>query len=587
MTDLDDMARHHATVARTAYADVVPPPVERLRPEPDPKHSRPGAAVAVLAGVLVAVLIVVVGFVSLSRPDPLAPAAPGPQLRTDQLLDPPSGVSVPEGWEVVGDMPAANSSSTLTVAVDDGILVVSDGATRLIRSDGTWAEGVAPPKALECCEDHRLVPTPAGPVVLTTSGDATWLLDTSTLTWQSGSARPSTGTVLGSAVVGENLLVVEAAGRRGEVSSGMASLDLGTLVWREKEMVPEAVSVGGVTSDGERLIVAGTRQGTSNDIMGRHVAFEWTAADGWRALPDVPISGQAATVQWLEGRGLLAWNYDNEAALLDASGVWRRIDDVPLDQAECYPQMSSAPDGALGQCEGLALFDSTTVQWERIATDAFPSGTRYLVSGDALMGVFGTQTSRMRIVRYPMAGSTPAKGFTPEPTATTETPYTEVTAADVELADAFVAFATDPGPATADRLPLSPEGLRLGLGQELLRDLPSGDVVVADNWDLAGDDLFRGYAGPFSALTTLDQHVTDESTGEFGRMSNELEVSVGSHPYCASPPVPPPPGLEPQRRVSVQPAERSIDSCLQWFSVDLYLDDEGRISTVTFDRWEP
>lgn len=471
MAELDDVARHHATAARTAYADVVPPPVESLRPEWAPKHSRQAAAVTVLAGVLVAVLVVAVGFVFLNRPDPLTPAGPGPQLKTDQLLKPPSGVRVPEGWEVVGDLPAANRSYTLTVAVDDGILVVSDGATRLIRSDGTWVEGAALPEAMACCKEHLLVPTPAGPVLLDTSGDATWLLDSATLDWQSVSNRPSTGIVLGAAVVDGDLVVVEAAGRRGvNVSSGMASLDLKTLAWQEEEMVPQPVSVGGVTSDGERLIVAGTRQGTRNDIMGRHVAYEWTAADGWRALSDVPISGQASTVQWVEGAGLVAWNYDLEAALLDGSGGWRLIDAVPMDTEECYPQMSAGPNGALGRCGGLAWFDAASEQWWAIPTDPLLDEPQFVVSEDAVVGVYPAETSRMRVVRYPLTALPPATetSAAPEPTATTETPETEVTAADVELAEAFVAFvafATDPGPASAQRLPLSPEGLRLGLGR--------------------------------------------------------------------------------------------------------------------------
>lgn len=588
MTDLDDVARHHATAARTAYADVVPPPVERLRPEPDPKHSRPGAAVAVLAGVLVAVLIVVVGLVSLSRPDPLAPAAPGPQLRTDQLLDPPLGVSVPEGWEVVGDMPAANSSSALTVAVDDGILVVSDGATRLIRSDGTWAEGVAPPEALECCEGHRLVPTPAGPVLLATSGDATWLLDSATLAWQSVSSRPSTGIVLGAAVVDGDLHVVEAAGRRGDgVSSGMTSLDLETLAWKEEEMVPLPVSVGGVTSDKERLIIAGTRQGPGNEMIGGHLAFEYTPADGWRALAEVPVSGQAPTVQWVEGAGLLAWNYDHEAALLDPSGGWRRIDDVPMDSAECYPRMSAGPNGALGQCGGLAWFDSASEQWSVIPSDPLPAETEFEVSGDAVVGVYATEASRMRVVRYPLTALLPATetSAVPKPTGTTEATGTDVTAADVKLADAFVAFATDPGPATAEALPLSPDGVRLGLGEKLLRDAPTGDVAITDSWELAADGYFRGYVGPFSALRALEEHVNGELTSEAGRTSNEVTVSIGPHPHCASPPVPAPPGLGTRRRVSLQPA--GVESCLQWFSVDLYLDDQGQIVAVTLDLWEP
>lgn len=111
--------------------------------------------------------------------------------------------------------------------------------------------------------------------------------------------------------------------------------------------------------------------------------------------------------------------------------------------------------------------------------------------------------------------------------------------------------------------------------------------MVAGNWQLTADGYFPGYVGPFSALTTLDQHVTEKDTGEFGHLSNEVAVSVGPHPQCASPPAQRPPDLATLRRVFVKPAETSIDTCMLWFSVDLYLDDEGRICAVTLDRGGP
>jgi hypothetical protein len=85
-------------------------------------------------------------------------------------------------------------------------------------------------------------------------------------------------------------------------------------------------------------------------------------------------------------------------------------------------------------------------------------------------------------------------------------------------------------------------------------------------------ELFRGRDGEMSALQLL--------AGD-----DVVQVLAGDHPHCASPPLPAPAGYEEHRRVSIQPIEHS--SCLQWWTVDLFLDDDGRIAAVTLDLWDP
>jgi hypothetical protein len=46
-----------------------------------------------------------------------------------------------------------------------------------------------------------------------------------------------------------------------------------------------------------------------------------------------------------------------------------------------------------------------------------------------------------------------------------------------------------------------------------------------------------------------------------------------------------PEGLESLRQQSVQPAK--TDSCLEWFSVDLFVNEDGEIAAVTLDLYEP
>lgn len=49
---------------------------------------------------------------------------------------------------------------------------------------------------------------------------------------------------------------------------------------------------------------------------------------------------------------------------------------------------------------------------------------------------------------------------------------------------------------------------------------------------------------------------------------------------------PAPDGLADLRRVSVQP-ELGDRSCLEWWTVDLFVADDGSIAAVTMDLYEP
>ena len=143
---------------------------------------------------------------------------------------------------------------------------------------------------------------------------------------------------------------------------------------------------------------------------------------------------------------------------------------------------------------------------------------------------------------------------------------------DVALTRAFRGFAADPSPETAADVPFAPE-VRLGLASRLMRTVGADEVADPEAWVLESA-AFRGYTGPFSALDLLQRH-------------DRYDVSVGPHRHCASPPVAAPPDVEGLRRVSVQPSSRSIDSCLSWFTVDLFVDDDDVVQAVTLDLWEP
>ena len=146
------------------------------------------------------------------------------------------------------------------------------------------------------------------------------------------------------------------------------------------------------------------------------------------------------------------------------------------------------------------------------------------------------------------------------------------TPADHDLIGRFLNFANRPDEEHAIRLPFVPQ-VKLGLGQDFHVSTSSSDLARADSWRI-NVEYFRAYSGPFSALETA-------------RDAPETVVSVGGHTRCASPPEPAPAGSEHLRRVSVEPNPRTYDSCLKWWSVDLFVNADGKIEAVTLDAYEP
>ena len=139
---------------------------------------------------------------------------------------------------------------------------------------------------------------------------------------------------------------------------------------------------------------------------------------------------------------------------------------------------------------------------------------------------------------------------------------------DLALAEAFVDFAAGPNPDTAAQVPFG-ESVEIGLGPDALKVLSGDDLADPSAW-VFDTEFFRAYTGPFTALTLVKEPFT---------------VTIGTHPHCASPPVAPPSGFETYRRVSLQP--ETATSCLEWWTVDLFVDADGTIGAVTMDLYEP
>ncbi|MBA2615454.1 MAG: hypothetical protein H0U90_06700 [Actinobacteria bacterium] len=160
-----------------------------------------------------------------------------------------------------------------------------------------------------------------------------------------------------------------------------------------------------------------------------------------------------------------------------------------------------------------------------------------------------------------------------KPVGTTSRAPEPTTPRDRAILRRLAELARRPSARTASAVPFAGR-VHLGLGSHLLLERARAELSDPQAWLLRppGGD-FRAGVGPFSALELL------------GQSRGPLAFSLGPHRHCVSPPVPPPPRVASLRRVSVQP--RRLESCLQWFTVDVFLTQRGRIAAVTQDLFEP
>lgn len=126
------------------------------------------------------------------------------------------------------------------------------------------------------------------------------------------------------------------------------------------------------------------------------------------------------------------------------------------------------------------------------------------------------------------------------------------------------------GGSAALELDLAPTvDLHFGL-QLTIVDQPAAETADANNW-FASIDGFEGFSGSFSALESLE-----------GR---PVEVIVGPHDHCAGQPLELPESLLGLRQLSLQPTDAT--SCIEWFAVDVFVNDAGQIEAVMLALFGP
>ena len=145
----------------------------------------------------------------------------------------------------------------------------------------------------------------------------------------------------------------------------------------------------------------------------------------------------------------------------------------------------------------------------------------------------------------------------------------ERTSDDEDLLRAY----TDLDPSSPDpaALRISPDGATLSLADALVVQRSFDELADPANWAL-DLEAFRGRVGPFSALELLGN-------------GDKVTFTAGPHDHCAAPQAPVPEELRDLRQVSIQPT--GIDSCLAWWTIDLFVNDEGEVIGVVLDTWEP
>jgi hypothetical protein len=140
------------------------------------------------------------------------------------------------------------------------------------------------------------------------------------------------------------------------------------------------------------------------------------------------------------------------------------------------------------------------------------------------------------------------------------------------IRDAMLQFANGEDLAI-EEIPLDTE-VALALGQSIEATRTNTQLRDPATWTIERDE-FEGFAGPFSALDVLAG-------------LPDTAVTIGDHPRCVADPTPAPTGFEDLVRLSIQPAESTIDSCLQWYAVDLFYDpDAGTIVAISLDLFGP
>lgn len=336
----------------------------------------------------------------------------------------------------------------------------------------------------------------------------------------------------------------------------------------------EPVRVGGQDDTYEVIAVATTPAAP--------VALIWGAGPTYLSLsdgspveappnPPVEISQEPPWLTWTADNGLSAWVTEPEVERDSENQPSRILEPAHLVVADAEEILVDTriadPDQAWATIHD---FDGQRIIISRGPYEpAMPEESFLLVdlaTGDA-SEIFRAGGAKATFVGADSDWKGPVR--TPVTPGATNIQPTED---DLSLVNAFIEFAKSPGAETFSSLPLA-DSVAFGLGPQIIHSADVEELQDPQTW-VINTEHFRAYTGPFSSLTLLGS-------------LNDYTVQIGEHSHCAGPPQPPPNGLDGHRRISVQPAGESLDSCLDWSTVDLFVGPSGQVEAITLDLWEP
>jgi hypothetical protein len=116
------------------------------------------------------------------------------------------------------------------------------------------------------------------------------------------------------------------------------------------------------------------------------------------------------------------------------------------------------------------------------------------------------------------------------------------------------------------------EEVLLALGSEVVATRTPAELDTQAGWVVDLGD-FRGRTGEVFVLEHL------QGAG--------VSIRNGPQPRCVGDPTPAPAELVGLERFTIEPPTADIGSCLEWWSLTVYLDADGRIAGVVYDLFEP
>lgn len=156
-------------------------------------------------------------------------------------------------------------------------------------------------------------------------------------------------------------------------------------------------------------------------------------------------------------------------------------------------------------------------------------------------------------------------------TRTVTGPGKPLSGSDAPLARKLHAFAAAPDAETFGAVPFGDQ-VAIGLGGDVVKTLTASQLADPSAWVIHRES-YGGISGPFNALDLLRRDP------ELWSITEEKQQGC---PWARTAALP---GYEQDRRLTIEPS--NITSCLEWFAVDVYVDESGSIVAISLNFDEP